>query len=199
MYVYAGNNPVRYTDPDGRTEEIPYWNIVAKWEGTIAHAKIETYLIRKFGGISEVPISGGGKKENTDGRVDYVNGNEFYEIKPITQRLLPDGKNQLQKYIDNSDVIGAKKGTSLLGEINGKGIDSVTYTIPGVCKYTKSYRLVTFKDDPSQAGMIYYAQQGKVDYTPLKETAVETSKALGNATKYAVAGFVMIFFSLAFN
>ena len=151
------------------------------------------------GGAAEFLIPGGGKEENTDGRADYVNGNEFYEIKPITQRLLPDGKNKLQKYVDNTDVVGAKKGTSLLGAINDKEVGSITYTVPGVCKYTKSYRLVTFKDDPSQAGMIYYVQQGKIDFTPLKETAVEVSKALKTASEYALAGIALFFFSLLYN
>ena len=105
----------------------------------------------------------------------------------------------MQKYVDNSDLVGARKGTSLLGKINGKEIGSVTYIVPGVCTYTKSYRLVTFKDDPSQAGMIYYAQQGKVDYTPLKKTAVETSKALGNAAKYTLTGVALFFLSLVLN
>ena len=199
LYHYAGNNPVKYVDPDGRTEEIPDWNVVAKWEGTKAHAKIEGYLMSRYGGIAEVPVPGGGKEENTDGRADYVNGNEFYEIKPITQRLLPDGKNQLQKYVDNTDVAGAKKGTSLLGVLNGKEVGSITYTVPGVCTYTKSYRLVTFKDDPSQAGMIYYAQKGKVDYEPLKETAVQASKALKTTAEYALAGVALFFLSLVYN
>ena len=50
LYHYAGNNPIKYVDPDGRIEEIPDWNVVAKWEGTKVHAKIEAYLISKFGG-----------------------------------------------------------------------------------------------------------------------------------------------------
>ena len=87
----------------------------------------------------------------------------------------------------------------MLGVLNGKEVGSITYTVPGVCTYTKSYRLVTFKDDPSQAGMIYYAQKGKVDYEPLKETAVQVSKALKTTVGYALAGVALFFLSLVCN
>ena len=178
MYAYAANNPVKYTDPDGRTEDIPDWNILAKWEGATVHAKVEAYLLSHHGEAAEVPVIGGGKKEGSDGRADYIHGNEVYEIKPITQHALTEGNQQLQKYVDNINVPGeAVKGTSLLAELNGKSVGDITYNFPGICTYTKSYRLVTFKD-PSQAGMIYYAERSRVDFSPLKQTVTDTANAL---------------------
>ena len=188
LYHYAGNNPVKYVDPTGMTDDISEWNIVAKWEGTMVHTKTETYLLSRFGGKAEVKIPNAGKKEGTDGRADYVNGNEIYEIKPITQQAKTEGKQQLQKYVDNYPDSGAKKGTSLLAAINGKSIGDITVKIPGVCNYTKSYRLITFTD-PSEAGMIYYADQKKLDFSPLKQTAVESIRAAGKVI-LAVGGVV---------
>ena len=188
LYHYAGNNPVKYVDPTGMTDDISEWNIVAKWEGTMVHTKTETYLLSRFGGKAEVKIPNAGKKEGTDGRADYVNGNEIYEIKPITQQAKTEGKQQLQKYVDNYPDSGAKKGTSLLAAINGKSIGDITVKIPGVCNYTKSYRLITFTD-PSEAGMIYYADQKKLDFSPLKQTAVESVRAAGKVI-LAIGGVV---------
>lgn len=184
-------------DPDGETEEIPNWNIIAKYEGIKNHTVIEKYLVDNHGGKAEVPILGAGIEEGTDGRADYINGNEIYEIKPISQWKKSEGKSQLQKYVDNySD--NARKGTSLLTELNGKKIGNITYSIPGIGKITKSVSLITFPTS-DQAGMIYYKSTIDSDLSPLKQNALNFSKALGNSAKATLIILLGVAGSMAFN
>ena len=111
---------------------------------------IENWLMNEFHGTDiERTVKNGGKDGISDGRYDYRHMNEIYEIKPISQQTLPDGKMQLQRYVDH--LPGTVKGTSLLSKINGKTVTSVNLPSGD----TMDLRLITF-DSPNQAGMIYY-------------------------------------------
>ncbi len=137
-------------DPDGLTD--------ASLNGIQAHIAIEAYLCFTYpGSEAEAEVKNGGIIPGTNGRADYINhlSHEIYEIKPITQAYSPDGKIQLQNYVDKYDSKDGqeyRKGTAFLSQINGTIITGVPDGLGG----KMNLRLITFPNNPEQAGMIYY-------------------------------------------
>ncbi|MFC2616412.1 MAG: hypothetical protein ACFNYQ_13065, partial [Treponema sp.] len=195
LYHYAGNNPVKYTDPDGRMD----WDVWMEGPSVLGiqiHSVIEDKLTSSFGGVSELGVS----SNIFNGRVDYANTNtdpiEFYEIKPITQSGKNWGQVQLANYVEQHNAnprneVKATQGTSLLAKINGITLHDVPLYVAG--RHLKAdIRLITFPNDSGKEGMIYYdMQNSRIDSDYYKEAAKELLTGLFfiGAAALAASGF----------
>jgi len=183
---------VKYVDPDGLTD--------ASLNGIQAHLAIEAYLCLTYpGSEAEAEVENGGIIPGTNGRADYINhlSHEIYEIKPITQAYSPDGKIQLQNYVTNYTKNGQNynKGTAFLSQINGTIITGVPDGLGG----KMNLRLITFPNNPEQAGMIYYEKcnDSKVKYRVGQESKVIDLEAIRAGLAASAAEFETICCCLA--
>ena len=171
VYHYAGNNPVKYVDPDGREPRSSN-----SLRGRIAHKEIIGYLIGRFGGAPQLYLPDlSAPKGTTKGGflVDYSSkeGNitELYEIKPISYMSSIKGDRQLQGYVDRANYNAQKKGSSqifipgksLLLELNGIKLDTLMFQGPDIYKLDESLSIIpgtiTLTTDLNRPGMIFYS------------------------------------------
>jgi RHS repeat-associated protein len=163
LYHFAGNNPIRYTDPDGRApgDYVPSNSIY----GALTHFKVEGYLSQQFpSGTPERYLKGNGLFGLWgSGRVDFAmpsanGGEDFYEVKPISQFSGTAGDEQLQKYLnlagEPQNNIKAEKGTGILSAINGKELKDVRFDLGDAGVKVVNIRIIT--DEKKHPGMIYY-------------------------------------------
>ena len=119
-----------------------------KWAGMKIHTAVENELVKVYKGEKEKEIPGAG-------RADYINGNEIYEIKPLTQYNDEYGKEQLQNYVDH--LKNSRKGTALLESIpKDIHIEELVLINTGKLRVTCDVACVTNIKDSNQEGMIYY-------------------------------------------
>ena len=119
MYAYCNNNPVFFVDFYG-TRPMPFYEL--SWPGEI-HNEVQEYIVEEFDYQKEVKLRG-------VGRIDLVNGNNAYEIKPYTYntpKLRKRASKQLQRYIKKS---GGKYVTGQWApELNGSFVSQRGYNV----------------------------------------------------------------------
>ena len=155
MYHYAANNPIVYTDPDGRetddTAEGKYIHSVITWNYTVAHKGEIVYGNKAMSTTMYKMdlVDKGLGKTDLGVRPDIWNitTNEMYEIKPATQGA-GVAQAQLMEYIvlaAKYGLAGVKAGSSDAPGTSGSFFlpDSRTLVqywspAPGVILYSKT-------------------------------------------------------------
>jgi len=154
VYHYAGNNPVKYTDPDGREEKIPVILIGA--QGTKAHNTAYGRVAQFIMGLGYQVKPNNGMRKTIEGEVvskqrpdwqGFASNNKevkYWELKQKSPWGESSAIKDIRKYIDSARAMGinAQVGEALgpiAENVPVNGMDGVFMDInspsPGVILY----------------------------------------------------------------